>query len=178
MGPKRQLVAKDLIFDIRSGMTGSQIMKKYKLSDRGLMSALKKLIDTQGISSAELYERFPLFDDAISMEEMRKIARAPINVPVTIHDPARPDLMGRVKDISEKGVGAQGLSVMVGDTRTLVIDGTEQLGVEVFSFNAQCRWVKKGISGEYSAGFEITNISQKHLQRLKNLLEELRSMEL
>jgi len=44
---KREIEAKELIFDIRAGMTDSQLMEKYRLTYKGLKSALQKLLNVQ-----------------------------------------------------------------------------------------------------------------------------------
>jgi len=41
------------------------------------------------------------------------------------------------------------------------VDATEFATVELVSFYAQCRWVKKKSSGEYVAGFEITGFPRE-----------------
>jgi hypothetical protein len=42
--PKREIYVKEIVNDIRSGMDHSQLMRKYKLTLKGLDSAFKKLL--------------------------------------------------------------------------------------------------------------------------------------
>jgi hypothetical protein len=44
MTTKRTIKAKDIVNDIRSGLTNLQLMEKYNLSSKGLQSIFTKLI--------------------------------------------------------------------------------------------------------------------------------------
>jgi hypothetical protein len=167
---KRELEAKDLIFDIRAGMTDSQIMEKYRLSFRGLQSALKKLLNVQAISPEELYERLPLYE-VMTVDDMRQLVRAPLEYDLPVYEPENPSAEGRVRNITEQGVGIAGIEARVGATKTLVIEASEIAAFDAITFNAQCRWVKKKVSGEYVAGFEITRITKDNLERLRQLIQ-------
>jgi uncharacterized protein (DUF433 family) len=46
----QQIDARDIVKDIRSGMTDSELMKKYDLSSEGLRFALQTLTDTEVIA--------------------------------------------------------------------------------------------------------------------------------
>jgi hypothetical protein len=172
MGEKRTLEAKDLIFDIRAGMTDAQMMEKYKLSYKGFTSALKKLIHIQAISPEELFERFPLYEE-LTVDDMRDIIRSPISFPIPIYEADNPAARGEVRNITEKGVGIKGIATRVGETKTFVIDAGAYVAVAPIAFNGQCRWVRKKASGDYIGGFEITLISRDNLQQLRKILQEL-----
>ena len=169
MDLKREIEAKDLIFDIRTGMTDTQIMEKYKLSYRGLKSALQKLLNVQALNSEELVERFPLYE-AITADDMRHLVKAPLSIPVPVYESHLPDMKGEVRNISEQGIGIQGLESRVGETKHLILDATEFAEVDLVSLYAQCRWVKKSSSGDYAAGFEITRISKEGFNDLKKMI--------
>lgn len=170
MEHKRELEAKDLIFDIRAGMTDSQIMEKYRLSFKGLQSALRKLLNVQAISPEELYERLPLYE-VMTVDDMRQLVRAPLEFDLPIYEMNNPSSEGRVRNVTEQGVGVAGIEVRVGDTKTLTIEASEIAAFDAIAFNAQCRWVKKKVSGEYVAGFEITRITKENLDRLRQLIQ-------
>ncbi len=172
MGEKRTLDAKDLIFDIRAGMTDTQMMEKYKLTYKGLVSTFKKLIEVQAISPEELYERFPLYEE-LTISDMRNIARSPLAYPIPIYESANPDSRGEVRNITDRGVGVKGMRAKVGETLTLIIDAGAYVAVAPIAFNGQCRWVRKKSSGDYVAGFEITMISRDNLLQLRKVIQEL-----
>lgn len=170
MEQKRELEAKDLIFDIRAGMTDSQIMEKYRLSFRGLQSALRKLLNVQAIGPEELYERLPLYE-VMTADDMRQLVRAPLEYELPVYELDNPSSEGRVGNVTEQGVGVTGIETRVGETKTLVIEAGEIAAFDAITFNAQCRWVKKKATAEYVAGFEITRITKDNLERLRQLLQ-------
>ena len=51
---KAQIKSKEVLQDICSGATDAELKQKYRLTDKGLKSLLKKLIDAGLISQAEL----------------------------------------------------------------------------------------------------------------------------
>jgi len=169
---KREIEAKDLIFDIRAGMTDSQLMEKYRLTYRGLKSALKKLLNVQAINPEELNEKFPLYE-VLTADDMRQLTRSPLAFPLPVYESHRPDDKGKVNNISELGVYITGIESRVGETKHVVVDATEFASVGLVSFYAQCRWVGRKDSGEYNAGFEITRISKESFNELKKMIQLL-----
>ncbi len=172
MDEKRKLEAKDLIYDIRAGMTDTQMMEKYKLTPKGLQSALKKLINVQAISPEDLYERFPLYEQ-LTANDMRNIVRSPLAYPIPIYEAENPESRGEVRNVTEHGVGVKGIAAKVGETKTFVMEAGAFMAVAPIAFNGQCRWVRKKSSGAYIAGFEITMISEASLQNLRKVIQEL-----
>ncbi len=57
--PTRQLNAKEILADIRSGVDYATLTEKYHLSVQGLQSAFKKLIAAGVLKHAELDDREP-----------------------------------------------------------------------------------------------------------------------
>ena len=57
MEPKRKIKAKDIVSDIRQGMSDSQLMEKHTLSSKGLQSVFRKLVDANAIKPRELFNR-------------------------------------------------------------------------------------------------------------------------
>lgn len=169
---KREIEAKDVIFDIRAGMTDSQLMEKYRLTYKGLKSALLKLLNVQAISPEELYEKFPLYE-VMTADDMRQLVKPPLPYPVPVYESHRKDDKGQVRNISEQGIGIKGIESRVGETKHLVVDATEFAAVDLVSCYAQCRWVRRKNSGEYVAGFEITRISKECFNSLKKMIQLL-----
>ncbi|MGO9121436.1 MAG: hypothetical protein ACLQPD_27980 [Desulfomonilaceae bacterium] len=56
---KKTVSAKEILADIKAGMDDSGLMQKYGLSDKGLQSIFKKLVDAGGLSQTKLAERLP-----------------------------------------------------------------------------------------------------------------------
>ncbi len=53
----RQISAKAILADIKAGMDDTALMKKYQLSDKGLQSIFKKLVDAGVLKQEELEKR-------------------------------------------------------------------------------------------------------------------------
>ena len=54
---KRQIVVKDALKDIRSGMSDIWIMRKYQIDSRGLQSLLRKLVERGDLAPADVEKR-------------------------------------------------------------------------------------------------------------------------
>ncbi len=94
-----------------------------------------------------------------------------IAMTVHIYESQRPEIMGTLSDVTEKGIATAGIEATVGETTTLVIPAENFVGGEPIEFEAKCRWAtKEADSGEWSAGFQIEKISAKSLEDLKGLI--------
>ena len=103
---------------------------------------------------------------------MRGSIRALPILSVGIHERINPKVIGRIRDLSEVGVGVRGLEAMVGELKNLVVVPDEFLEIEPFSFEAKCRWSRVGDQGKTcNAGFEITDISESSFIQLQELLQ-------
>ena len=51
---EHRINAKEVIRDIKSGMSSSQLKRKYRLSDKGFQSLCRKLLDKKLVGSADL----------------------------------------------------------------------------------------------------------------------------
>jgi hypothetical protein len=166
----RKIRAKDLIKDIRDGLTASQLMKKYKLSAKTMRLVLRQLLDADAVTKAELDEYPTLYQCSIAAS-LRRARRRRITSPLQIFDDGNPFKSGLVRDISEKGVCVEGITTAVGDVKDFIIrSGNFYQGFSLV-FQAGCRWVEKKEHGaRIVAGFEITNISALDSKELLGLL--------
>ena len=62
-----ELSAKDVVADIKAGMTRVELAKKYRLSSKGLSSLFRKLIRARAVSRSEI-ERLNAASDAAEQE--------------------------------------------------------------------------------------------------------------
>jgi hypothetical protein len=176
MGDKKKIQAADIIADIRSGLTDKELMTKHHLSSKGLQSALTKLIKLQVIDPDEIESRSQLYDDTVNIESMRRAVRVPTPYPVEIRDKNNLNIYGTVRDISELGVGINGIETKFNEKRSFVITCDEIVDVDPIEFDAVCRWAKVGNDGTFSAGFEITHISDRAHTELTKLIHNLSFM--
>jgi hypothetical protein len=170
----QQIDARDIVKDIRSGMTDSELMKKYDLSSEGLRFALQTLTDTEVIALEELYAASSSAHDTVFVENMRELPRQHLAMAVTIYEATRPEVKGTLRDISEKGVGITGIPARVGEVKTLAIPAETFTEVDNIVFEAKCVWAEmEGTEEEYVAGFQITSISEKCLDHLRLLIRSV-----
>lgn len=174
MSEKRHVRTGDIINDIRSGMADHELMAKYGLSVKGLQRAFEKLIELKAIAKSEIDDRFPTAADSIHFENMRELPRHFAVIPIPIHElGGYADEPGKLRDVTEKGVGVAGIKAKVGETKVFAIYPNEFVSVSPFSFKAVCRWVEERDFGDFIAGFAITEISDDALVTLRQLISEL-----
>jgi len=154
---KPVISAKDAVASIRSGMDDLALMKKYKISARGLQSLFNKLVDLGKLSVEELYEHYRLRGNVVVVEDVHKLPRHYLALSAPIFEPTHPDVKGSLLDITEKGFEVIGIEAEVGEVKTLVIPTIGFVEPEHIWFDARCLWSKKqGPDGQPVAGFQIT----------------------
>jgi hypothetical protein len=169
---KIQIRASEVVADLRNGLTNSELMKKYHLSERQLHSLFAKLRAARLFTGPDFEKRIFRLEDT-QMVHVRKSGRFhPImGLPVYSLD----DLTTQytVRDISEKGFHIIGMSTKLGERKSFVVQGEDLADVLPFTFEAECRWVKADSNkNEFNAGFEIVNISNSDLSELRKLVEQ------
>lgn len=173
----RIVKADQVLRDIRRGLTKSELMEKYGLSDSGLQGIVGILVDAEAISRNEIYgELYYQLDDAVTPETARSVNRARLDFDALIYDLRNPETQGRVRDVSEEGVGLAGIEADVDEIKTLVILGDPYGEIEPFEFRARCRWTRKD-DGDWMTGFQITDIAEEHRRELQKLIELVASGE-
>jgi hypothetical protein len=169
---RRRIDARELVADIRSGVTDVELMEKYKLSSRGLQRVFTKLVDCGAVMVDDISGRSISYDDSVALKKGRGSIRALPILSIEIHEKNNPQIMGRIRDLSEVGVGVRGLEAEVGELKSLQIVPDEFLEVEPFSFEAKCRWSRMRDQGKNCyAGFRITDISEGSFIQLQELLQ-------
>jgi hypothetical protein len=169
---KRRIDTKELVTDIRSNLSDVELMEKYKLSSCGLQRVFNKLVDSGSAMAADLSGRSMSCDDSVTLQNVRGSVRALPILSIDIHERDNPQIIGRIRDLSEVGVGVRGIEAQVGELKILVVVPDEFLEVEPFSFEAKCRWSRMGGRGKIcNAGFEITDISADNYIQLLELLQ-------
>ena len=175
MQAKRKIEAKNLVIDIRAGFSNLELMEKYSLSSKGLLSAFNKLIESRAVEKDELAGRLLTFDDTVDIDHAREFPRCYPALTLPIYDKEDSEEGYHVVDLTDKGVQVVGIAAKVGDKKSLIIKaGGLNQKIEPCVFNAECRWVKEDHKkGRSIAGFEITDISYKDLQVLHQVINVL-----
>jgi hypothetical protein len=183
--PKKKVSARDIILDISAGMSDAALMKKYKLSDKGLRSVFTKLLDKGFLSEKDFYSRPNQADgrlalttttahDTVVMEDERDLLRLKPHVPIMVCG-NNPAIQGVIQDISEKGVGIKGISACFGEIGTFVIEPEQYLPIDPIIFQAVCIWERHDEDGQCVAGFlfvHVTAEARKQLMKLLLLIEQ------
>jgi hypothetical protein len=175
MQDKRKIEAKSLVNDIRAGLNNRELMEKYGLSSKGLLSAFNKLVASRVMTEEEVAGRIPSFDDTVDIDHAREIPRCYPALGIPIYDQENTEVEYHVLDLTEKGVQVVGMEVEVGTAKALSIRvGDIDRSIPSCSFQAECRWVKADHKNRHTvAGFEITNISGNDAETLTRIIKLL-----
>jgi uncharacterized protein (DUF433 family) len=169
--PKARIKVREFLKDFRSGLTDAVLRQKYDLSRAGLDTLFKRLLDLKAINADELFGMPSEARGMAGSSESRKLERYCLDFLCTIYDLDNPELAGTVRDISEKGVGVEGIPSVPGDIMTFVVTPEEFLEVYSFQFRAECRWNRIDENTlSHLAGFRIISISEQDLERLQTLI--------
>ncbi|MEW6352170.1 MAG: PilZ domain-containing protein [Thermodesulfobacteriota bacterium] len=172
MKTKKTLTATAFIDDIRGGLSNAELMEKYQLSPKLIQRAFVKLVQRGDLYPMELAGRITPPEHIPISRERRKSLRQYPACCVYVHEKGNMTNRGVVFDISDMGLRVKGISAAVDAVKTLVIEADELDVFETFSFEAACRWVEPEPGrSPYSAGFEITYISERDLEQLLNLTQ-------
>lgn len=168
---ERSISAKEVVADIRSGISVTGLMDKHGLSMRGVQGLVTILVDTGAITRDELYSELFVEQDTALPETFRYMHRFYLDFEIPIYDVARPEAQGRIRDISDDGVGTLGLEAEVDEIKNLVVLGDALGDVSPFELEARCRWSRRQkTSGKYLSGFQITYMSSKNREELTKLI--------
>ena len=171
-GGTREIRAKDIVADIRSGMPSERLMLKYKLTAKGLRSAFRKLLDAKVITRHDILRRYIGSRRIRSSRMPGRQPRKIIRFPLLINDLESPDLKGFVRNVSKKGISVEGMDARLGDLKALQVRSSEFVESSTFEFVAECRWAltAEQAEGEPVVGFLIKSISTGAFEELEKLL--------
>ncbi len=166
----RRLSAKSIVNDIRSGMTTAELLEKYALSPPQLKTSFDVLVGSNAINPDELPNDISLKPETLEPPNQRDLERYFIDFELPIVEIGPPEIDGRVRDLTEKGVGTIGIPSRVDDIKRFLVLHDEFVLIEPFMFEAQCRWARNEPDGEHYAGYLITSIGEKDLRDLRQLI--------
>lgn len=169
----RTVFAKDLLDDIRCGMGKSGLMEKHGLSQPALQGLVTLLLDADQIKRQDLYgELAGLAGDTVHPEVFRTRERYYLDFETLIYDAGHPEIHGKVLDITEEGVGVQGLEAAMDEVKNFVVLGDPFGEAAPFEFEAKCRWTRRDEdTGVLMAGFQIVRMSDHDRGELRKLIE-------
>jgi uncharacterized protein (DUF433 family) len=168
--PTTRVQAGAMVGDIRAGLTGSQLMKKHGLSHEGLQEALHKLLTTKILTPSDLPGELSLRLAASAPANIRVKGRCYLDFDLPIIETGPLEIEGRVRDITETGVGVIGIPAQVRDVKTFLIRHDLFVLIQPFSFQAECRWMQE-TDTECLAGFRISRIAGQDQTELRKLVK-------
>ncbi|MDQ7781338.1 MAG: PilZ domain-containing protein [Desulfomonilaceae bacterium] len=166
----RRLSAGNIVNDIRAGMNNAELMEKYALTPKQLKTTFDILVGSNAVNREEIRDDLSLTPDEHVREDQREMERYFIDFELPIVEIGPPEIDGKVRDITEKGVGTIGIPSRIDDIKKFLVLHDEFVLIEPFMFEAQCRWVRDDADGEHYAGYEIIGIDEKDLRDLRQLI--------
>jgi hypothetical protein len=171
---KRIIQARDIVRDVRSGMTDVDLMAKYGLSAKGLESAFTKLANSGILTVGEIYGQRRSGQDTVIIDDVRELPRHFLSMTIPIYEPANEKRKGQIREVTEKGVGITGIQARIGEVKAFVIACRPFLDVDNIWLEAECIWMQAGKKIEdWYGGFQITKISPKDLNNIRQLIQLL-----
>lgn len=171
---KKRIRVKDILVDIRSGMSEFDLMTKYGLSSRGLQSTFRKLVAAKAIRYDEICDRSASYEDTCEIIDDRKLARDYVIFELPVLDVQDSGNRGWVRDLTEEGLNIGGIRTSEGSVMKLLIAPQELEDFLPFTLEARCQWVSDDDDrATRRAGFQITKISQQSLEQLRKLIDFL-----
>jgi hypothetical protein len=176
-----------ILLDLRAGEHDPELMDKYQLSYAELRALYQELFESGMLRDAVLHDSSPPVpgtqspvpvEPELSLvttwleDDIRELQRCAVDFDVPVYDIDRPEVHGKVRNITERGVGITGIEADIDEKKTLVVLGDEFGEVSPFEFEAVCRWVSRDGTRPFDLiGFEITRISEWDMTELRKLME-------
>jgi hypothetical protein len=170
---KRTVNVREIVQDIRAGMSDAELSAKYHLNDEQLVALFQQLLHTNMVTKGELYGRSSLHPQTVAFQADNQSSKHYLAFPLPIHDAGNPSSIGRVRDLSEGSIGIVGIKAAVNQEKNLVIFPEKFVDLPPVSLEARCTWAAKNASGDYLTRFDITYISNKDSTLLQRLIELL-----
>lgn len=171
---KRKINLKKLAADIKAGMVDNDLLKKYELTHADLDVLFRQLLDGKLVTKGELYGRASLFPQtvAFSVDEIAHESAHYLAFPLPVYSETEPEVIGRVRELSEFEMGVVGLNAAQDRTYRLVILPEKFVKMKPLKLNAICTWVRSDKGGQY-AGFELSDAGEDIRRQIRRLVEML-----
>ncbi len=173
---KKKISQRELLNEIRSGISDAELKSKYRLSSKRVERLFNFLVAKGTIDQSELFVKYPWYERKVTYVDQRWEPRVNLKGKVYIYDVLRSSA-GTLRDISEKGFRAAGIECKVGESKGWLLDFEPLVKANPMLVVAGCRWREaRGHSRKYiTAGFEILDISDHDSKVLRSLIKSLLS---
>ncbi len=167
---RRRIDIEEISQDVRSGLGDVPIMEKYHLDPGEYRWLLEKLKELDAIDSMDFHNRMLARQSEIDAVQKRAIPRNYLLYNISIYDATNLNLRGVVTDLTKEGLQVLGIRARLDEISTFLIRSDLFPETTSFGFEAVCKWTRTDrVSGEPSAGFEITRISKPALRELSKI---------
>jgi Mor family transcriptional regulator len=163
-----------IVEDIKAGLTKPQLMKKYRLSSRALRWVSMTLVTTRAIAWQEILDKLGTSYEELVPKNPRRARRYSLLFDCPVYEADNPGDVGQILDVADGGMRVRGIDAKAGDVKSLVVPEDRFMEFARFTFDAQCKWVRKDPEGAFVAGFEISYISIGNLKEFQLLLHLVR----
>lgn len=169
---KLTVSAKEAVACIKSGMTDLELMKRFKISAKGLRSLFKKLLNSGRLTLEECYSSSAC-RDLVADEEIKNFHTRYLAVTTHVFDPDMPDNRCMLEGVCEDGLSVSGIKARTGDLKTLAIETRPFLAKDRIWCEAVCLGNGKNRYGKLHSNFQVTRISDEDLVSLRELFGAL-----
>ncbi len=160
----RTIVSGEVLQDIRSGMGDAELKGKYKLSSRGLVRLLERLVDSNLISHSELSERSGAYRNKVGHIYGRSHVRAHITVSIPVYDIGSigSSAIGLLRDVSLEGFRIAGIESNVGDVKTFQLPLDMFIKAHPLILVGECSWVAPGAGNQnyWVTGYRMETVTE------------------
>jgi hypothetical protein len=173
MAHKRRIRAEDIVPDILNGMSHGELMRKYRLSARGLRSAFSKLVEMRVLTVEDLHRLLRKRPQkTVVIDELSHLSHRHLTLNLPIEDLTRPGETGTLWYVTEKNFAVTGIESQAGEVKSFAIPCRKYLRARSISFEAECLWYSRQMPPDPSVtAFRITKISTWNLAHLRELIQ-------
>ena len=175
MAEKRTIRAKEIVVDIRSGLSKPELKAKYTLSASELQKVVNSLIKAGRLRDSEVQEWHASSEASSTKSGTREMPRSYLRIPPEISDCQHVTSRGLVTDLSVRGFRTRGMASRVGGRHTFLIHASEIADIQDIELNATCKWHKAQTSDItlHEAGFLIDTVSETGMVEIRKLIQFL-----
>jgi uncharacterized protein (DUF433 family) len=160
-----------IVKDVLAGRTAHELINDYGLSATQFRDLSRQLVESKHLRRDQLGPELLARMDAPVPTEIRSEIRETVDFDVDVFEPERPNIVGKVLEVSTRGLRITGISATPDEIKRLRIGGDVLGQHESFQFEAQCRWTGGALeSKDFVGGYMIVNISEKDSQELAKLI--------
>jgi hypothetical protein len=174
MASQRQAVTPGkhrILRDIRSDMAEWELMRKYKISARGLESVYKKLIDAKLLTANYTSPSECLYVNSVVLDLVPSLQRTYFPFELPIFEAAAPHNRGLVHDMTKSDIGILGMMSKLYEEKTFAILPNEYAPIFPITFRAVCSCIRsESKDGSFFARFEIKDHNFNASSQLEKLM--------